>query len=66
MGVLCLSLVCCALLCVHSSFAIIVKRKRELVTLLLFVLRMSCYCKCSVTLPHGAVGRSALCDCGIT
>ena len=34
MGVLCLSLFCYALLCVHSSFAIILKRKRKLVTLL--------------------------------
>ena len=24
------------------------------------------YCKFSVTLPHGAVGWSALCDCGIS
>ena len=35
MGVVCLSLFCYALLCVHSSFAIILKRKRKLVTLLL-------------------------------
>ena len=34
-GVLCLSLFCCALLCVHSSFAIILKRKRKLIALLL-------------------------------
>ena len=34
-GVLCLSLFCYALLCVHSSFAIILKRKRKLVALLL-------------------------------
>ena len=27
---------------------------------------MSCYCKCSVTLPHGALGLSAVCDCGIS
>ena len=33
-GVLCLSLFCCALPCVLSSFAIILKRKRELVVLL--------------------------------
>ena len=32
-GVLCLSLFCCALLCVLSSFAIILERKRELVAL---------------------------------
>ena len=35
MGVLCLSVLCYALLCVHSSFAIILKRKRKLVDLLL-------------------------------
>ena len=34
-GVLCLSLFCYALLCVHSSFSIILKRKRKLVALLL-------------------------------
>ena len=33
MGVLCLNLFCYALLCVHSSFAIIMKRKRKLVAL---------------------------------
>ena len=27
------------------------------------VLRMSCYCKCSVILPHTAVGWSDVCDC---
>ena len=35
MGVLCLSLFCYALLCAHSSFAIILKKKRKLVALLL-------------------------------
>ena len=34
-GVLCLYLFCYALLCVHSSFAIMLKRKRKLVALLL-------------------------------
>ena len=38
-GILCLSLFCYALLCVHSSFAIILKRKRQLVALLLFSYR---------------------------
>ena len=65
-GVLCLSLFCFVLLCVLSSFAIILKRKRELVALLFIVLRMSCYCECYVTLPHGTVGWSAVCDCGIS
>ena len=27
---------------------------------------MSSYCKYSVALPHGAVGWSAVCDCGIS
>ena len=61
MGVLCLSLFCYAFLCVHSSFAINLKGKRKLV-----VLQMSCYCICSVALPHGVVGWSAVCDCGIS
>ena len=30
------------------------------------VFAMSCYCKCPVALPHGAVGRSAVCDCGFS
>ena len=34
-GVMCLSLFCYALLCGHSSFAIIFKRKKKLVALLL-------------------------------
>ena len=39
MRVLCLSLFCYALLCVHSSFAIILKMKRKLVALLLLSYR---------------------------
>ena len=39
MGVLCLSLFCYALLCVHSSFEFILKRKRKLVALLLLSYR---------------------------
>ena len=26
---------------------------------------MSCDCKCTVALPHSAMGRSAVCDCGL-
>ena len=37
------------------SFAIILKKKRELVCFAFIVLQMSCYCKCSVTLHHGAL-----------
>ena len=39
MLVLCLSLFCYALICVHSSFAVILKRKRKLVVLLLLPYR---------------------------
>ena len=39
MGVLCLSLFCYALLCVHSSFEIILKRKRKLLALLVLSYR---------------------------
>ena len=65
MGVLCLSLFCYALLCVYSSFAIILKRKRKLVALLLLSYRCIVTI-CSVALPHGAVCWSAVYDCGIS
>ena len=39
MGVLCLSLLCYALLFIHSSFAIVLKRKKKLVALLLLSYR---------------------------
>ena len=59
-GVLSLSLFCYALLCVHSSFATILKKKRNLVALLLLSYR------CIVTLnAHGAMGLSEVCDRGI-
>ena len=38
-GVLCLSMFCYSLLCVRSSFAIILKRKKKLVALLLLSYR---------------------------
>ena len=38
-GVLCLSLFCYALLCVQSSLAIVLKRKRKLVALILLSYR---------------------------
>ena len=32
----------------------------------IIVLKTYCFYKCSVALPHGAVGWSAVCDCGIS
>ena len=60
-----LSLFCFALLCVNFSFAIILKRKRKLVVLLLLSYR------CVVTINvlwlfADAVGWSAVCDCVIS
>ena len=47
-----------------SIFAIILRRKIELHGCFAFiVLRMSCYCECSVALPRGAVECG--CTCGI-
>ena len=61
-GVLCLSLLCYALPNVNSSFAIILKRNTKLVA---FLPLSYSYYKCSVYLPHRAVGWSAVCECGI-
>ena len=58
-GVLCIFYF--ALVCVLSIFAIILKRKGKL-----FGLQMSCYYKCSVTLPHGVAAWSAVCDYNIS
>ena len=55
-GVLCLCLICYALLCIHSSFAIILKRNLEKAgCFAIIVLQMYCYYKCSVALPYGTV-----------
>ena len=66
-GVLCWSLFWYVYFCVLSSFEIMLMRKRERAGCLAFIVfKMSCYCKCPVALPHGAVGWSAVCDCGIS
>ena len=54
---------CCALLRVHSSFAIILMGKRELAAFL-FVFLMSY--DCCVALSHDDTGLSAVCDSGIS
>ena len=58
-------LFCYALLCVNSSFAIILKRKRKMVALLLLSYRCIVTVKCSVALSHGVMDWSAVCNCDI-
>ena len=58
-GVCKYSMFCCTFLFVHNSFAIILMGKSELVVL--FSLSDGC-----VALPRGAMGFSAVCDCGIS
>ena len=55
------SMLCCALHCVHSSFAITLKDKRA-VCFALFVFLVSRDC----CVAHDATVLSAVCDCGIT
>ena len=62
MGFCIFSMFSCALLCVYSSFAIILMGKRELVALF-FALLVSC--DCCVTLAKYAARLSLVCDCGI-
>ena len=63
-GVCNCSMFCCTLLFVHSSFAIILMGKRELVALL----SLSSWCLVIVVVLFlgGAMGLSAVCDCGIS
>ena len=64
-GVCDCSMLCCTLLYVHFSFAVILMGKRELVALL----SLSSWClviDLCVALLRGAMGLSAVCDCGIS
>ena len=53
---------CCTLFCVHSSIAIILMVKRELVALL----NLSSWCLVMLAVPRNATGLSVVCDCGIS
>ena len=54
------SMFCHELLYVHSSFAIILIGRRELVAL------SSWFGDCRFAIPRGAMGLSAVCDCDIS
>ena len=58
------SMFCCTLLHVYSSLTNILMRKRELVAFAYFVFLVSR--DCCVALPRGAMGLSAVSDCGIS
>ena len=55
----------CITLC-HFLFCNRLEEEERFGCFAFIVLRMSCYCICSVTLPNGAVGSSAVSDCGIS
>ena len=57
MGVCDCSVFCCTLIYVHSSIAIILMGKKELVALL----SLSSWCLVMVALPRSAKGLSAVC-----
>ena len=65
-GVLFLSLICYALLCVHSSVFNHLEEEEKAGCFAIIVLQMYSYYKCSVALSHGAVDWSRVCDCGIS
>ena len=57
------SMFCCALLCVHSSFAnISMVKKASCFALFIFPVSHDC----CVALLHDAIGLSAVCNCGIS
>ena len=58
------SMFCCALLCVHSSYAIILMGEERASCFALFVLLVSR--DCCVALSRDASGLLAVCDCGIS
>ena len=64
-GVLCLSLFCYALRCVHSRFAIILTRKRKLVALLLLSYRYTVPINVLWLFFMVSLVGLQVCDCGI-
>ena len=55
-----------ALFCVlSSSFCIHINGEERAVCFTLFIFLVSCDCYCSMALPQGTMGWSAVCDFGI-
>ena len=63
-GVCDCSMFCCALLCVHSGVAVILVGRGGAGCFAWFVFLVSC--GVWVAPPRGAMGLSAVCDCGIS
>ena len=60
------SLLVFVLLCInlcHFQFCNHLEEEERAGCFAFIVLQMSCFCICSVALPYGAVGWSAVCDC---
>ena len=55
---------CCALLCIQYWFCSHIDGEERASCFALFVFLVSC--DCCVALPGGAMGLSAVCDCGIS
>ena len=53
-------------LCCMHYFMSFLDEKGRADHFVFIVVWMSCYCKCHVALPHGAMSWSAVCDCGIS
>ena len=53
----------CFKIYVHSYH---LEEEEKAICFAFIVLQMYCYRKCSVALPHGAMGWLAVCDCGIS
>ena len=66
MGVLCSSLILCAFLCSLPSFFNYLNEEEGAGSFAFIVLRISCFCKCSVAFPHDVVGWSGVYDCCIS
>ena len=54
------------ILCPFQFFNHLEEEEKADFFITIIVLQMYCYYKCFVALPHGAMGWSAVCDCGVS